>query len=134
MVVPGRGQQPETGASSDTHSAKTAPECNLVLSAIPAEEPAEFDVYWAVVLDPNLKEDIRAETQLVLAAQEPFTPDEQFHFTQVPSHAFLRNVLHIESLDQLADSKRPDGTFPKVAIIPAKFAVRANVSDAQNKP
>ncbi len=135
VVVPGRGSEDrEALAGTSTRSAQTAPDYNLVVSAVPDDEPAEFDVFWAVILDPDLKEDIRAETQLVLAAQEAFTPDEHFQFSQIPSQVFLRNVLHIESLDQLADSRRPDGTFPKIAIIPARFAVRAKVSGAPDQP
>jgi hypothetical protein len=126
VVVPG------SAASNDTE-----PEYNhnLVLSTVPkADESSDFDVYWAVVLDPNVKEDIRAETQLLLAAQEPFTPGQDFQFSKIPSQAFLRAFLHIDSLDQLSEYRRPDGSLPKVAIIPAKFAVRAKVVDPESQP
>jgi hypothetical protein len=123
VVVPG---------SARSNSSSSEYNHNLVLSAIPkTDEASDFDVYWAVVLDPNLKEDIRAETQLLLAAQEPFAPDQDFQFDNVPSHAFLHAFLHIDSLDQLAEYKRPDGSLPKVAIIAARFAIRAKIADPE---
>jgi hypothetical protein len=114
----------------------SAPEYNhnLVLSGLPkTDDLSDFDVYWALILDPNVKEDIRAETQLLLAAQEPFTPGADFQFASIPSHAFLDSYLHINSLEQLSAFQRPDGSLPKVAIIPAKLAVRAKITEPETQ-
>jgi len=104
-----------------------------ILSAAP-DDPKEFDVYWAVVLDPALKEDFNAERQLLLAAQESFSPGDDFTFDQIPSAKFMESMLKISSLDKLAKYRRPDGSLPRMAIITAGLAVRLSVEKSEEKP
>lgn len=103
-----------------------------ILSAAP-DDPKEFDVYWAVVLDPALKDDFNAERQLLMAAQDSFSPGDGFTFDQIPSAKFLESMLKISSLDKLEKYRRPDGSFPRMAIITAGFAVRLSVEKPEEK-
>ena len=98
---------------------------NCVLSDLPtSDEPVEWDVYWAVVLDPNLHEEFRSEQELVLAAQSGFLPPDLLEFTDVPSEGFLRSQMRIRSLTELARFRRKDGTLPRLLITPARYAVQ----------
>ena len=108
------------------HHADGKPEYdhNEVLSAVP-KEPSNFDVYWVVVLDPSVKKDFTSEQQIILATQETFTPPSDFGFDQVPSAGFLKTFLKVKSVPELEKFKRPDGELPRVAIVPARFTVRA---------
>jgi hypothetical protein len=103
-----------------------------ILSYAP-DDPKEFDVYWAVVLDPNLKEDFTAEPQLLVAAQQTFAAGEDFTFEQIPSAKFLESLLKISSLDKLEKYRRPDGNLPRVAIITGGFAVRLSVEKPEEE-
>jgi hypothetical protein len=82
-------------------------------------------VYWVVVLDPAAKRDFTSEQQIILATQETFTPASDFSFDQVPSAGFLRAFLKMKDVAELEKFKRPDGELPRVAIVPARFTVRA---------
>lgn len=99
---------------------------SLILSSAP-DDAKDFDIYWAVILDPSLKEDFTSEKELLLATQETFTPGEDFSFTQIPSAGFLRTFLKVNSLSELDKYKRPDGGLPRIAIITAHKAVRISV-------
>jgi len=105
----------------------------LILSAAP-DDPKEFDIYWAVVLDPSLKEDFISERQLLLATQQTFNPSDDFSFDQIPSAGFLREYLKMNSLDDLAKYKRPHGAMPRLAIITAHKTVRISVEKPEESP
>lgn len=102
---------------------------NDIINALPPEGAVvEWDVYWAIVLDPALQEDIRSEQELIVQAQDGFTPGDLFEFQDVPGHAFLRAFLNIDSLDGLAPYRLKDGHLPRVIIVPAGFAIRASAA------
>jgi len=105
----------------------------LILSAA-ADDPKDFDIYWAVVLDPSLKEDFISERQLLLATQETFNPGDDFSFNQIPSAGFLRESLKMNSVDDLDKYKRPDGGLPRLAIITAHKTVRISVEKPEETP
>jgi hypothetical protein len=94
-----------------------------ILSYAP-DDPKEFDVYWAVVLDPDLKQDFTSESQLIMSTQQTFVPSDDFTFDQIPSAGFLKKILKISNFDGLEKVKRTDGSYPRLAIITAGFAVR----------
>jgi hypothetical protein len=100
---------------------------NCVLSDLPAtEEPVEWDVYWAVVLDPTLHEDFRSERELVLAAQSSFFPPDLLEFNDLPAEGFLRAQMKARSLGDLARFRRKDGSLPRLLITPAGYAIRGS--------
>jgi hypothetical protein len=102
---------------------------NDVINALPPEGAVvEWDVYWAIVLDPGLREDIRSERELIVEAQEGFTPGDLMEFRDLPGQAFLREFLKMDSLDDLAPYRLNDGRLPRVIIVPAGFAVRASAA------
>ena len=100
---------------------------NVIVNAMP--DPGlsrQYDVYWALVLDPHLHADFKGEKQLLLAAQANFTPGDLFEFDDVPADAFLRTFLKADSLADLAQYRRKRGTLPRILIVPAGFAVTAS--------
>ncbi|MGZ4815527.1 MAG: hypothetical protein ACXVZV_08970 [Terriglobales bacterium] len=105
---------------------------NEILSLAP-DEAKDFDVYFAVVLDPTLQEDFTSEQQLLMAAQQRFSPPEDFTFDQIPSAGFLKAMSKISSLGDLDKFRRKDGSLPKLAIITAHFAVRFSVENPDDK-
>ncbi len=122
-------------APGTQHEVEEHPEYdhNEILSLAP-DEPRDFDVYFAVVLDPALQEDFTTEQQLILAAQQRFTPGEDFTFEQIPAAPFLKAVSKIGSLDDLQKFRRKDGSLPRMAIITAHFAVRFSAENPEEKP
>ena len=101
---------------------------NCVLSGLPVtEEPVEWDVFWAVVLDPDLHQDFRSEQELVLAAQSGFFPPDLLEFNDLPAEGFIRVQMKVRSLGDLMRFRRRDGTLPRLLIIPAGFAIRGSV-------
>jgi hypothetical protein len=115
---------------------------NLILSSLPATEQAvEWDVYWAITLDPELhipsthptyvpaaRAEISSERELILAAQEGFVPAEHLEFGEIPGAAMLRECLHINSLAGLEQFRRPDGSLPRLIIVPSHLVVRASAA------
>lgn len=100
---------------------------NIVLSDLPTtEEAVEWDVYWAVVLDPTLHDDFRGEQELVLAAQSGFLPPDLLEFNDLPAEGFLRTQMKIRSLSDLARLRRNDAMLPRLFITPAGYAVRGS--------
>jgi hypothetical protein len=103
---------------------------NEVLSLMPLKsEPVEWDVYFAIVLDPDLHDDFRSEQQLILATQDEFDPPEKLKLEDLPSATFLKQYLHIDSVDGLKEFRRPDGKLPQLIIVPAKLTVKASAVD-----
>ena len=108
---------------------------SLVLSALPkSADAAEFDAFFAVVLDPELREDFRSEDQLLLAAQTTFQPPVPFTFEDIPGKTVLRDLLGIDSLDGIEGYRKADGSLPRLIIVEAGFAVRAGAIDPENPP
>lgn len=99
---------------------------NAIINALP--EPGksrEYDVYWALVLDPRLHADFRNERDLIIAAQASFLPGDLFEFDDIPAEAFLRNFLRMDALEDLRPHRNRNGTLPRVIIVPAGFAITA---------
>jgi hypothetical protein len=112
-----------------------APGFTLVLNELPRKEgTVDWDVYWALRLDPALEIDITGERELILTAQESFVPAAAVSFGDLPAAAALREYLHIDSFAGLDGYRRPDGALPRVLIVPAGFAVRASAVDPDNPP
>jgi hypothetical protein len=104
---------------------------NVIVNGKPLADhaEAEFDVYWAVVLDPKLKKDLRHERDLLIAAQEEFIPGDLFAFDDLAGAAFLRSVLKMDELRDLRRQRKRSGALPRVIIVPAGFALRASVGE-----
>jgi hypothetical protein len=124
IVAPG-SQNDSAGADDFDHT--------VIINAKPQVDGAEteFDVYYAVVLDPRLKMDDKSESELILSAQEEFMPGDLFEFDDLPSADFLSAVMQIESVGDLRRFRKRNGAFPRVAIVPAGFALRAAVGEPQ---
>ena len=102
---------------------------NMIVNAVPeSDELVEWDVYWVLVLDPHMGQDVRSERDLLLAAQGRFTPGDLFEFDDVPSHAVLRDYLHIDSLAGLERYRYQDATLPRILVVPAGCVVRMKVA------
>jgi hypothetical protein len=119
VVVPGSLHELENGQEYDH---------NEILSAVPQDE-SDFDVWWVVVLDPAMQEQLHSEKELLLAAQKEFQPSPDLTFDDVPGASLLRSVLHIHNLSGLDKFRRPDGELPRIAIVNAHFSVRAHIED-----
>ena len=101
---------------------------NMIVNAVPENDDAvEWDVYWVLVLDPHLRQDLRSERDLLLAAQERFTPGDLFEFDDIPSHTVLREYLHIDALPGLARFRQKDGSVPRLLMLPAGGVARIRV-------
>jgi hypothetical protein len=108
---------------------------NDIVNYMPANaSPVEWDVYWAVVLDPALEREFRSEDELLMATQKEFHPGESFRFDEIPAAGFLRDIVKIGSLEALDKYRRPSGNLPQVLILPADFAVRASVHELDQEP
>lgn len=101
---------------------------NCVINSLPeSEEPLEWDVYFALVLDPNMQDDFRDERDLVLAGQASFQPADLTEFDDIPAGNFLRAAMKIDGMSGLNRFRHKNGMLPRVAILPAGFAIRATV-------
>ena len=119
VVVPGTQYHNELWPDYDlTCIVNTLPE---------SDEPVEWDVYFALVLDPDIQEDFRDERDLVLAGQASFHPADLLDFEDIPASRFLRVGLKIDDIPGLARFRHKNGLLPRVAILPAGFAIRARV-------
>ncbi|HWR34769.1 MAG TPA: hypothetical protein VN622_02725 [Clostridia bacterium] len=101
---------------------------NLVISHLDSPGEIEFDVYYALVLDPLFKADIRDERDLIVAAQQTFTPGDLFEFGDIPSAALLRDQ-RFENISDLDGFRRADGSLPKLIVLPARATVRGTVDE-----
>ena len=121
IVVPGDDFQSDNEASS-------LYDHDRVINMAPKEKgAADFDVYWAIVLEPHLTKDFHGEAELLAAAQKRFVPGVLFEVRDAPGAVFLKEVLHIDSLEELKPHRRKDGSLPMVLLVPAGFAVRVSV-------
>ena len=97
----------------------------LIINSVPVgAEPEQWDVIWAIVMDPTLRTDFRDERALLLAAQETFRPNDLFDLSDVPGRAVLRDHLGVHTYRDLAAFER-DGLLPRVLLQPAGFSLRA---------
>lgn len=104
---------------------------NMIINAVPVTEDAvEWDVYWVLVLDPHWTEDLRNERDLLLRAQDHFTPGDLLEFDDIPAHAVLREYLHIDELPDLARFRQKDGSLPRLLVLPAGGVARMRVETA----
>lgn len=106
---------------------------NMIVNAVPeAAEPVEWDVYWVLVLDPHLQVDLRSERDLLLIAQDRFTPGDLFEFDDIPGRAVLRDYLHISNVQGLAQFRQKDGSLPRILVVPAGGVARMRVEIPAN--
>jgi hypothetical protein len=120
IVVPGMQHQSKDEPAYDH---------NFLVNAVSRKRrEAEYDVFWAITLDPHLTADLRTENELLLAAQERFVPNDLFEFDDLPGAAFLESVLKIHSLTGLRKHRDKKGSFPRVLIVQAGFALRASAA------
>ncbi len=121
IVVPGDDFQSESDAAAIYDH-------NRVINMAPKESgTAEFDVYWAIALEPHLNQDFRDEADLLAAVQKRFIPGDLFEVRDAPGAGFLREILHIDTLEDLQPYRRKDGSLPVVLLVPARFAVRGSI-------
>ncbi len=121
IVVPGHQHHLE-GFEAYDHS--------VVISGVPVSGKAvNWDVWWAIILDPRIREEFRSERELLMLTQQTFVLGETVAFDDVPAANFLRKVLKIDSLAELKRFRRRDKRMPRLAIIPAGFATRAIAGD-----
>ena len=101
---------------------------NRVINMAPKEnDAADFDVYWAIAIEPHLSADFQSESEILAAAQRRFIPNDLFEIGDAPGAAVLREVLHIRSLADLKPYRHRDGSLPQLLIVPARFAVRGSI-------
>src|SRR5262245_2169751 len=91
-------------------------------------KPREWDVFWCLVLDPSLRDDLRSEYDLLVAANHRFRPANDLQIRRIPSHAVMAEELKVTSVDDLQRFRAKDGSLPRVLIVPAHLAVRATTT------
>ena len=104
---------------------------NCVINALSKQgyEP-EWDVYWAVVLDPALAgNDIRDEKDLIRGTEAEFTPADDFAVAQAPGHEVLRRYLKIDKVDGLERFRRKSGALPRIILVPSGSVLRAHTEE-----
>jgi len=109
---------------------------NLLISYAPHSGIVNFDVYWAIVLDPKLRENFQSEETLLMAAQQTFRPNDVFSFDDIPGGVVLQRVLKIDDVQDLKQRyQRSGGRLPRLIITPASAVVRAsNASEEEAQP
>ena len=85
----------------------------------------EWDIFYCFVIDPALNNDLRSETDLLMAAHQTFVPADLFDVSDVPANSMMSEKLGVTSLADLRRYRRKDGGLPRVLIVPAHLAVRA---------
>jgi hypothetical protein len=119
IVVPGTQQQSAEQPEFDH---------NFILNAAPRKNrEAEYDVFWAITLDPQMRADLQRENDLLLTAQQKFAPNDLFEFDDLAGASFMASALNVDSLKTMKKHRHKDGSFPRVLIIPAGFALRLAV-------
>jgi hypothetical protein len=103
---------------------------NCLLNALPkAGGETEWDVYWAVVLDPALTQEIRSERDLLLDTQAEFPPAPDFTLEQAPGYELLRRYVRVTSIKELDQYRRKSGELPRVLIVPAHIMLKASAGE-----
>jgi len=100
---------------------------NCLLNALPKTgAQARYDVYWAVVLDPALKKEIRSERELLLATQAEFAPKKDYAVKDAPGYELLHRYMRVTNLKDLKPyRRRKSGELPRVIIVPAHIVLEA---------
>lgn len=119
VVVPGKQHQSPAGPEFDH---------NLVVNALAADKPREWDIYWCFRIDPSLSADLRGEHELIVAAQQFFKPADLFDMEDIPSRVALAEKAGVRTLTDLKRFRRKDGALPRMLIVPARLAVSATAS------
>jgi hypothetical protein len=102
---------------------------NLVINKYTVDgKPREWDVFWCIVLDPTLRNDLRSEYDLLVAANHRFRPTNDFRIRRIPSHAAMAEELNVNGVDDLRRFRAKDGSLPRLLIIPAHLAVKATTT------
>ncbi|MBV8207592.1 MAG: hypothetical protein JO041_12430 [Acidobacteria bacterium] len=105
---------------------------NCIINAVPKPgSEVEWDVYWAVALDPALTEEIRGEQALLIDTQAEFAPAPDFTVEQAPGHELLRRYLRVATVDDLDKYRRKSGELPRVLIVPARIMLKASAGEKQ---
>ncbi|HEY6970258.1 MAG TPA: hypothetical protein VJA94_13710 [Candidatus Angelobacter sp.] len=107
---------------------------NLIINALTHDKAREWDIFWCFVVDPEMKDDFRSEHDLLLAAQQTFTPADLFDAEDIPGHEVLKEKSDIEALGDLVRYRRKDGTLPRLLILPAHLAVSATAENPNSAP
>ena len=106
---------------------------NCVINGLPKKPAAiiPWDVYWAVVLDPELNVNIQDERDLIIYTQTTFKPDRDAGFNQFPGHEVLRRYLGIKTMADLKRfrRRRRSAELPRVIIVQAHILLRASVRE-----
>ena|SRR5438067_2121959 len=106
---------------------------NCVINALAKKPTAAipWDVYWAVVLDPDLNVDIHDERDLIIYTQTGFKPDLDAGLDQFPGHEVLRRYLGVKTMADMKRYRRKRGfrELPRVIIVPAHLMLRASVRE-----
>jgi hypothetical protein len=99
---------------------------NLVINKYTVDGKArDWDVFWCLILDPSLHDDMRSERELFMAKHQTFRPATLFDFKDIPSHAIMAERLGVKSMADLKQYRLKDGSLPRLLILPARLAVRA---------
>jgi hypothetical protein len=103
---------------------------NLLVNVVPpSDDPidAEFDLFWVIVLDPDMKRDLRSEADLIMLAQEHFAPGDLYALDDAPGAGLLREALRADSLLDLQRYRQKDGSLPRILILPANSIQHATI-------
>ena len=107
---------------------------NLVINALTHDKAREWDIFWCFVLDPRLTDDFRSEHDLLLAAQQTFTPPDLFDVEDIPGHEVLSEKSDVQLLADLRRYRRKDRSLPRLLILPAHLAVSAQAEAPNPTP
>ena len=121
VIVPGAEHQAPAPGDEFNHSV-------LVNSSDDEDDKTqEWDVFWVVVLDPDLNQEVRSERELLLLGQAYFLPKDLYQPEDAPGHILLRQ-LGIDSMSDLARFRRSDGALPRVILLSAGAAVKMKIT------
>jgi hypothetical protein len=125
VVVPGK-QYRTPGRAAYDH--------NLIVNTLAEDKPREWDIYWCFVLDPSFQGDLRSEHDLLVADQQSFRPADLFDLEDVFGHEAMAEKIGVRTLSDLKRYRHPDGSLPRVLMVPARLALRAIAAPAETKP
>lgn len=90
-----------------------------VATAVPVAEPAYYDLFAAMVLDPSVTpaQLTNADTVRRLS-QEGFDMPAGWTFDSIPGGEALRDQANLSGMEELVFFQNPDGTYPRVLLVP----------------